>query len=502
MPTNTAEKINIHLELAKDEEEMSQSPLEEVLPPMCVDLDGTLVNTDIFLENLLILIKKQPKMIFMMPIWYLKGKAYFKNEVIKRSTIDYEKLPYNKQLIYFLKKKAASGQKLILVTGSTESVAYYVAKHLKIFDGIYASTQQINLTGKRKAFLLNHIFGKGCYDYIGDSRVDIAVWKCARKAYAVNASRSTCHKAAKQVRRFSVLKRREVNLKAFTKSLRVHQWLKNVLVFAPMVFANTFELSTIFKSILAFAAFSLVASSGYIFNDLLDIPSDRTHPSKRKRPFASGQLSINAGLLLIPLLLGGSLFISTYLGMKFALIVAGYFILTTNYTLWIKRIEVADVIVLAGFYSLRLHSGAVATDINLSSWLLAFTTFFFLSLALIKRSSELIDRIEKGGKATISRGYTVTDHPQLRALGTASGFMSVLVLALYINSETIRETYRHPDSLWGICVLLTYWISRFWVIANRGQVDYDPVIFAAKDRVTHIVGILMALFWLSARGWF
>lgn len=188
--------------------------------------------------------------------------------------------------------------------------------------------------------------------------------------------------------------------------------------------------------------------------------------------------------------------------MKFALIVAGYFILTTNYTLWIKRIEVADVIVLAGFYSLRLHSGAVATDINLSSWLLAFTTFFFLSLALIKRSSELIDRIEKGGKATISRGYTVTDHPQLRALGTASGFMSVLVLALYINSETIRETYRHPDSLWGICVLLTYWISRFWVIANRGQVDYDPVIFAAKDRVTHIVGILMALFWLSARGWF
>lgn len=470
------------------------------MPPLCVDLDGTLVNTDIFLENLLLVIKKEPKTVFLIPFWILRGKSYLKYKVMEKASINYKTLPYNKKLIYFLKKRAAKGQKLMLVTGSTQEVAKNVADHVGIFSEYHSSHKNVNLTGKTKAFFLNKYLGKGNYDYVGNSSVDLEIWKYSRTAYVVNANKSTCRAALKANNRCRIFNYHTSSLKIFAKALRPHQWLKNLLVFAPMVFANQFDLNLIFKSFLAFMAFSLVASSGYVFNDLLDVNSDRNHATKKKRPFASGALSVRTGILLIPGLLGVALLLSSLVNMAYLGVILGYFLLTVNYTLWIKKVEVADVLILASFYSLRLYAGSLATDIPLSTWLLAFTTFLFLSLALIKRSSELIDKIEIGGKATLSRGYKIDDHPLLRSLGSTSGYLAVVILALYVSSDEVTQQYAHPQFLWWICFLLMYWISRFWIIANRGQVDYDPVMFAAKDRVTHVVALCAAIFWILARG--
>lgn len=468
--------------------------------PLCVDLDGTLVNTDIFLENVLSMFKKNPWQILRFPLWLLRGKSYVKNKVLNNISIDFSALPYNEKLIQFLKKRSEEGQKLILVTGSTREVALGVAKHLNIFEEVHATHKKINLTAENKAFFLRSYYGAGQYDYVGNERADLPVWKTARTSYLVNTSNFVTKKAYRIASDVKILDAKVDVFKAFIKSLRTHQWLKNILVFVPLLLANRLGMNEWIQGLMAFMSFSLVASSGYVFNDLLDINSDRKHVSKKKRPFAAGILGIDFGIMMIPTLLLGSILLAIPLGLEYLSVVVLYFGLTLSYSIWIKKFEVADVIVLAGFYSLRLYAGALATNIPVSSWLIAFTTFLFLSLALMKRSSELIEKIEIGGKETLSRGYRLNDHPLLRSLGSTSGYLSVVVFGLYIQSPAVYSYYKTPDYLWGICILLVYWISRFWVLANRGKVDYDPVFFAAKDRVTHIIAALMAVCWLLARG--
>jgi 4-hydroxybenzoate polyprenyltransferase len=470
--------------------------------PLCVDLDGTLVGTDIFLESAIQLIKSDPLYLVKLVLWYLSGgRAFLKARVAALVEFDVTSLPYNVGLLSFLKKERIRGRKVYLVTAAAHQVANQIARYTNVFSGVFSSTETSNLRARKKRKFLVKTFGSRGYDYVGNDKDDITVWRYARQALVVNANQRVIDQAKRAGNVTHVVSKRNADIRSFTKALRIHQWLKNVLVFMPMFLANRIEFELLVDSFLAFFAFSFCASSGYIFNDILDLSSDRRHDKKRHRPFASGTLSLMFGFKLIPLLFCLGVLVSLTLPLSFTGLLIAYYFTSLAYTLRLKKIEVVDVVLLAGFYTLRLFGGAEATGVMVSSWLLAFSSFFFLSLALIKRSSELSAKIAKGNiNHTISRGYVVRDHPQLLALGSASGFMSVVVLALYINSEAVAEIYSKPHYLWILCVMLTYWISRYWLLANRGEISHDPVLHAMKDRVSYVVLTLVLIGWLMARG--
>jgi len=283
----------------------------------------------------------------------------------------------------------------------------------------------------------------------------------------------------------------------YVQALRAHQWLKNILVFTPALAAHRFD-DALVASILAFFSFSLSASSVYILNDLLDLRNDRAHPRKRLRPFAAGRIPIMYGVALFPALLLASLAIGFFLPKEFVLVLAGYFLLSCVYSLGLKRRMLVDVVVLACLYGSRVVAGSAATGVVLSPWLVAFAMFLFFSLALVKRCAELSDHLDRGKGDPMGRGYQLDDLPVLRSMATASGYVSVLVLALYINGDAVFTLYRHPDRLWLNCVLLLFWISRVIMITHRGGMDDDPLVFAASDRLSQLVLLSCAIVTFSA----
>jgi 4-hydroxybenzoate polyprenyltransferase len=284
---------------------------------------------------------------------------------------------------------------------------------------------------------------------------------------------------------------RESAFGVWWRALRVHQWLKNLLVFLPIVLAHRWrEWPLLIDVVWATAAFCLCASSVYILNDILDRDFDRRHPSKRNRPFASGALTVRQGLWTAAALLGASALIAGRLNGLFAACLALYFVLAAAYSLWIKRVPVLDVILLAALYTLRILAGSAAATIAPSFWLLAFSQFMFLSLALVKRYAEIDTTTRVSGDTLIGRGYGRDDATLMLGLGPAAGFVAVLVLALYINSPESLVLYRHPQALWLICPLLLYWVTRVWFLTARGQMHEDPVVFAARDPVSLAAGVL------------
>jgi len=287
--------------------------------------------------------------------------------------------------------------------------------------------------------------------------------------------------------------------KNIIKALRIHQWVKNILIFVPLFLAHKFndpELVT--KSLISFVSFCFCASAFYIFNDLTDLTSDRSHPTKKGRPFASGALSIGTGIMLIPILLGISLLLALRVDPYFFNALIGYAILTGLYSSIIKKIVILDVVVLASFYAIRLFAGALAVRVEISEWLLAFSMFLFLSLAFAKRHSELFAMRARKQNEAKGRGYVASDLEQVSQLGSTSGYISVLVMALYVSSSEVASLYSSPRTLWLICPLLLYWIGRIWILAHRGALHEDPIIFALKDKASYIVGILAIMITLLA----
>lgn len=286
-------------------------------------------------------------------------------------------------------------------------------------------------------------------------------------------------------------------LKPYLRVLRPHQWLKNALIFLPLLAAHRFDAGTITQAAMAFVAFSLVASSVYVLNDLVDVEADRSHPRKKNRPFASGAIPTKQGpvLALIPLVLGGV--VAVPIGMQFIAVLTGYYAVTLAYSFFLKRRIVIDICVLAGLYTFRIIAGGAATTIPLSVWLLAFSVFFFLSLAAVKRQAELVDGIARGKVQASGRGYVTDDLPIVANMAIASGYVSVLVMALYLNSPAVSELYSSPMLLWGICLVLLYWLSRIVMVTHRGRMDDDPVVFAVKDRVSLLCGATIFLFALA-----
>jgi 4-hydroxybenzoate polyprenyltransferase len=467
--------------------------------PLVVDLDGTLVKTDLLAESFLALMRQNPFHLFLLPFWLLRGKAFLKRQISQRVTLDVSLLPYHHELLDYLKLQHAQGRQLVLATGTDRRIAQQVVDYLQIFHRVLASDGTINLSGRYKQSRLVAEFGERCFDYAGNSRRDLAVWSSARKAILVNPTKNLSRKAAGLTEIEQVFPGRKGKLRLYLQALRLQQWLKNLLVFIPLVMSRRFlDFDLLEKTFLAFLAFGFCASSVYLANDLLDLPSDRHHPRKRQRPFATGDLSLFWGLGLSPLLVCLSLLVSLLLPLSFLGTLVIYYVLNLSYSFYLKRIVLLDVIVLAGLYTLRIMAGSASISIWPSSWLLAFSTFIFLSLALVKRYAELVTMEAESGVVQV-RGYLIVDKELLASLGSGSGYVAVLVLAIYISSGIAEIHYTRHYLVWLLCPLLLYWISYVWLMAHRGTMQDDPLVFTIRDRVSRIVLLLAAVVLLLAR---
>lgn len=448
--------------------------------PLAVDLDGTLIATDLLWETIFLALKTNPLVVFLLPIWALAGKARLKLELARRVTLDPSRLPYRQDFLDYLRTERASGRTIVLATAAAEPLAHAVAAHLGIFSKVFATREGVNLASRAKAAALVKEYGAYGFDYAGNDRADLAIFDEARNAIVVAPDRAASrYQQAHDAMRFDAPR---PGFKTYIKMLRVHQWLKNLLVFAPPVLAHDFLIAgTMFAATLAFIAFSASASAIYIINDIIDLPLDRVHPRKRLRPFASGALSIPFGLACSATLLAIAAAICFFLPPMFAVIIAIYIVSTTAYSLAIKRMLLLDVICLAGLYTLRLLGGKLAANIPLSFWLMAFAMFFFLSLAFVKRYVELQSSGVPEQTRIAGRGYRPEDIGIVGQSGVSSGFTAVLVLALYINSDVVGNLYSEPWLIWPLVPIVLYINMRVWVLAHRREMNEDPVVFIASD---------------------
>ncbi len=453
---------------------------------LIVDLDGTLLRSDMLFESFWSAFGRDWRSPFLSMAALTGGRASLKRHLAEASAVEAATLPYDPKVIAFVQAWRESGGKTALVTASDRKFAEAIASHLDIFDEVHGSDGKLNLKGDRKGQFLEERFGTKGFAYMGDAKADLPVWRRAAKAFTVNAPAALRREAEQACESVEHLVTDTKSVTPYLKAVRPHQWLKNVLVFLPMLAAHQLDATTFFLSLLAFVSFSLVASSVYVLNDLLDLAADRAHPRKKNRPFAAGSIPIAYGTWMAGglLILGGLLAIS--ISPAFLLIMLAYYLLTTAYSLHLKRQIVIDICVLAGLYTARIIAGAVATGIPLSVWLLAFAVFFFLSLAAVKRQAELIDSAERGNLKASGRGYHVDDLPIISMISICSGYVSVLVMTLYVNSPAVVELYAHPEALWGVSAVLLYWITRTVMVAHRGHMHDDPVVYAAKDRISQM----------------
>jgi 4-hydroxybenzoate polyprenyltransferase len=483
------------------ETSLNQPSLEPLAPevarrPLCVDLDGTVVKSDTLMDSLLLLLRSRPLDTLRVPLWLLRGKAAVKAEVGARVALDVRHLPYNRSVVEYLEVQRGEGRRLYLATGADQILAERIADHLGLFDGVLASDGSTNLTAGNKLDGLRTTFGDEGYDYIGNAGPDLPLLQHAGTAMIANptpALRTRLRSRGITVDR--EFQDRQSPVKAVLKALRLHQWAKNILIFVPMLLAHVLRAGVFAGAAIAFVSFSLCASSTYIANDLLDIESDRRHPRKRNRPFAAGDLSVLTGVLIGAVLLGGAIAIAAaFLPLRFLLWLFLYILGTLSYSLVLKRVVLVDVIVLAGLYTVRLLAGAAATRVEISPWFAAFSVFLFLSLAMVKRFSELQNTRARGQAIANGRGYQLGDIEQLRSFGTSNASAAVLVFLIYVGiSHDVNGLYHHPDRLWLIAPLMIYWLSRVWLLASRGELDEDPVIFAVTDRISLLTGAAVAV---------
>lgn len=480
--------------------EMGAQGMQNHDVPLCVDLDGTLIRTDMLLESLLALVRRNPFYLLCCIGWLLRGRANLKRQVAARVELDLAMLPCDERVVAWLRDRS-DGRRRVLCTASDQRWADAVAVHVGGFDEALGSDGVRNLGGRGKAAALCERYGVRGFDYAGNSASDLHVWRNARHAIVVNASSRVLGRVRREpdvvVER--VFERHGGGWRAWIAALRPHQWSKNLLVLVPVFTAHRmFEAAAASSALSAFTAFCLCASAAYVLNDLFDLDADRRHPRKRLRPFASGRLSIRAGLAIAPVLTVAAFAIASTLPSRFVVVLLVYAATTLAYSLVVKRVAMLDVVALAALYTLRIVAGAVAIPVALSGWLLAFSMALFLSLALVKRYSE-VRRVAATDETRIAgRGYRVDDLSLLRIVGIASGLLSVLVFAFYIDSTASAALYRHQNALWLLLPLFFYWIDRVWRTAKRGDMHDDPVVFALTDRVSlGVLGVFAAVVLLS-----
>lgn len=471
--------------------------------PLVVDLDGTLVHTDMLHESALKVLRERPWATLWIPLWLSRGKAVLKQNLADRSVFDPAALPYNEELLAWLAEQKADGRRLILCTAAHSSIALAIAEHLGIFDEVMASDGEINLSGQHKADALNSRFADTGYVYVGNSTKDLPVWAQAHAAVVVNGAPGLSDKARNHCNVEHEILLRPSGLFAWLRVIRAHQWLKNLLLFIPIIAAHELgSAQTWFALVLAFFSFSFCASAVYITNDLLDLESDRLHPRKRHRPFASGLIPAWRGVLLMPVMLAVGLLLAVMVGPEFLQWLALYLFLTCAYSFGLKRLVLVDCLTLAMLYTLRIIAGAAAAGLDMSFWLLAESVFLFLSLAFVKRYAELALQDQSGEIKAHGRGYYTSDAPLIQTLGVTSGYIAVLVLALYLNSEEVLELYRSPAFVWAAIPFMLFWVSWMWMQASRGNMHDDPLVFAVKDKASLLAGLGFAVVLvIGSMGW-
>lgn len=468
--------------------------------PLCIDLDGTLLRSDLLIESALRLLSAQPWLAVLFPFWLLiGGKARLKREIADRATIDVSSLPFDERVVDLLRQARKEGRRIVLCSAADQRLVDRVAEHLTLFDHALGSDGVRNLAGRHKASELVRLYGHRGFDYAGNAPVDLVVWREARRGWVVNAGEALRNKAARLCEIEHNLPKEGGGLLRWLKAARLHQWLKNLLVFVPLFASHQLlDPGDALRAVGAFVAFGLCASGVYLLNDLLDLDSDRQHPRKRLRPFAAGDLAVGKGMLAALLLASAGLGMALVVSPAFMLVLGGYYLITLAYSVRLKRVAILDVMILAALYTVRIIGGAVAIGVVLSFWLLAFSVFLFLSLALLKRYAELVLVQAEGKTFALGRGYGTDDLPLVQSMGAASGYASVLVLALYINSPESQVLYSHPQVLWLICPVALYWITRAWMITHRGGMHDDPVVFAVRDRVSQGLAAASVAFVVAA----
>ncbi len=467
--------------------------------PLCVDLDGTLVRSDLLFECFTLFLKQHPFQLWKVPFWLLKGRAHLKEQLALHCELDAELLPLNEDLVSLIRTERALGRRVLLVTACIQPLAQQIADRLGLFDEVIASHSGQNLKGAAKQALLVGRFGQGGFDYAGDSRADLPVWRDARRVIVVDGGARLCRLAASLNSEVRVLPRKHSRWRAFLRAMRPYQWVKNVLVFVPVITSHDFQdRSVLANGGILFAAWCAVASGIYLCNDLLDLNADRAHYRKHRRPFASGNLPIVYGLVGAPILIGLGLVLALSISWKVAGLLLAYVIVSQAYSLHLKKRLLVDVFCLAFLYTIRVVGGGEATGHPVTIWLLAFSSFLFLGLAFLKRCSELVRIRELGRKHLGTRGYGVTDLSMLEKFGTASSFTSVVVLSLYINSNVAELAYATPIALWTVVPLLLLWQCRLWMATSRGEMHDDPIVFSLKDPVSWGIGACMGLAFLAS----
>lgn len=492
---------------APDAPEIAASPLRPGVP-LCVDLDGTLVKSDTLVDSVLALARQHPAALVKIPGWIGQGKAQFKKHVTSAVTLDVEHLPYNQPLLEWLRIEYGQGRAIYLATAADRALAERVAAFLGIFAGVLASDGATNLAGNNKLAAFRAHFGES-FCYIGNARPDLEVLSACEAPMVANPHRSLTG----GLTRGNVTVARTFNdqtpaLKGWIKAIRLHQWAKNTLIFVPVLLAHAWNAATLLAAFIAFISFGLCASATYIINDLLDIEADRRHPRKRRRPFAAGDLSAFAGVAAVVVMMVASVAIALALPHVFTLLGGAeppdlhftffdwlvlYTATTLTYSFYLKRKLLLDVFVLSGLYTVRILAGSAATAVPVSPWLAGFSVFFFLSLAFVKRFSELENLRETGKAITNGRGYFVSDLEQLRSLGTGSAYAAVVVMTMYISNPETSVLYAHTTRLWLVVPVLLLWLSMVWMLASRGEMHDDPVVWACTNRKSLLLGLVMAV---------
>ena len=466
------------------------APSAGALRPLCVDLDGTLVKSDTLIDSLLVLARMRPKLLLGLPGRLLRGKAAFKAYVTESISLDVAHLPYNRQVIQYLQQERARGRPIYLATGADARLAHRVADHLGFFSGVLGSDGATNLTGTEKLDGLRRHLDSAAFDYIGNDSPDLPLLAQATESMVANPSlRLRLGLRSSGIHPSREFQERRNVLKSLLKAIRIHQWAKNLLIFVPLLLGHEVTLQRLATAFLAFCCFSLTASATYIVNDLLDIEADRRHHRKRQRPFASGDLSALSGLAIVAIFLLLALTGIRFLQPAFVGWLLVYLATTLAYSLYLKRVALVDVLVLAGLYTLRLQAGSAATQTPISHWLAGFSIFLFLSLAIVKRFAELENLRASGLPPRNGRGYLAADLEQMRSFGTSSAFAAVVVFAIYISSREVLILYHKPSMLWLIVPLMILWLCRVWLLASRGELNEDPVVFAVTDRMSLLIGV-------------
>jgi 4-hydroxybenzoate polyprenyltransferase len=457
--------------------------------PLCVELDGSLIKTSVLGDGILLLVRTTPLLALKLPLWAARGRSYLESMVSSNAPIDITHLPFNRPLLAYLHAQQSEGREIFLVSDAPSQLTDRIEDYLGIFAGVVRTEKPQGEHGRGASSLLKRRFEDG-FDYIGGNGADTVALASARHAMLANPGPSlTSVIRGRRIIPSQVFEDRKPLRRSIPRAMRVHQWLKNVLILIPLFLAHAFTMNSLLKVSIAFFSFCLCASATYVVNDLLDVHVDRRHPEKRFRPFAAGDLSTGFGVGMAALLFSASIAGATQLPLSFLRWLSFYAIATLAYSLWLKKLVLVDVILLSTLYTLRLLAGAAAAQVKISGWLGGFAAFLFLSLAMVKRFSELQNSRAQGNQIANGRGYLLVDLEQIRCFGTASAYASIVVFSLYINNRDVIALYGHAPHLWLIVPFMILWISRVWLLAGRGELNEDPVVFAITDRISLLIGL-------------